>query len=79
MNDIELTKKRQEEISKYGKRQGFPIWVCFKLNYLGDIVEIKTFFTVNAKDDYISQKIDDYNFVAYLTYSNDVKKVSYST
>ena len=79
MNDIELTKQRQEEISKYGKRQGFPVWVCFKLNYLQDIEEVKTFFTPQAKDDYISQKIDGYNFVAYLTYSNDVKKVSYST
>lgn len=78
MNDIELTKQRQEELAKYGKRQGFPIWVWFKMNYLGDIVEIKTFFTVKGKDDYISQKIDDYNFVAYLTYCNDVKKVSYS-
>ena len=78
MNDIELTKKRQEEIAKYGKRQGFPIWVCFKLNYLEDIVEIKTFFTVQGKDNYISQKIDGYNFVAYLTYSNDIKNVSYS-
>ena len=79
MNDIELTKQRQEEIAKYGKRQGFPVWVCFKLNYLQDIVEIKAFFTVKGKDAYISQKVDDYNFVAYLTYSNDVKKVSYST
>nr|DAJ98047.1 MAG TPA: hypothetical protein [Caudoviricetes sp.] len=78
MNDIELTKKRQEEIAKYGKRQGFPIWVCFKLNYLEDIVEIKTFFTVQGKDNYISQKIAGYNFVAYLTYSNDIKNVSYS-
>ena len=79
MNDIELTKKRQEEFAKYGKQQGFPVWVCFKLDYLQDIVEIKTFFTVKGKDDYISQKIDDYNFVAYLTYANDIKKVSYST
>lgn len=78
MNDIELTKQRQKEIAKYDKRQGFPIWVCFKMNYLGDITEIKTFFTASAKDEYISQKVDDYNFVAYLTYSNDVKKVSYS-
>ncbi len=78
MNDIELTKQRQEELAKYGKRQGFPVWVCFKINYLEDIVEIQTFFTVQGKDDYISQKIDGYNFVAYLSYANDIKKVSYS-
>ena len=27
MNDMELTKQRQEHIKKYGVQQGFPVWV----------------------------------------------------
>lgn len=79
MNDIELTKKRQEEFVKYGKRQGFPIWVCFKVSFIGDVEEVKVFFTSEGKDKYISQLEHGYNFIAYLTHVNDIKKVSYET
>lgn len=79
MNDIELTKKRQEEFIKYGKRQGFPVWVCFKVSFIGEVEELKVFFTPEAKDKYISQLEHGYNFIAYLTHVNDIKKVTYET
>lgn len=79
MNDIDLTKQRQEEIAKYGKRQGFPVWVCFKVSCIGEVEELKVFFTLEGKDKYISQLEHGYNFIAYLTHVNDIKKFTYET
>lgn len=69
-NDIELTKQRQENIVKYGKQQGFPVFILiYDENY-------KVFFTKIGMERYIEQnKIRKYEY--RLLYANDVKKVEY--
>ena len=76
-NDIELTKQRQAHQAKYGIEKGFPVWVCFKVDYNQDIKELKVFFTPQAKDKYISTLEHGYNFVAKLVYVQDIKTVQY--
>lgn len=69
-NDIELTKQRQENIVKYGKQQGFPIFILiYDENY-------KVFFTKIGMERYIEQnKIRSYEY--RLVHAEDVKKVEY--
>ena len=78
-NDIELTKQRQAHQAKYGIEKGFPVWVCFKVDYNQDIKELKVFFTPQAKDKYISDPEDGFNYVARLIHVEDVKMVKYDT
>lgn len=69
-NDIELTKQRQDEITKYGKRQGFPVHL---LIYDGNY---KVFFTKIGMERFIEQnKIRRYEY--RLVHVNDVRKVEY--
>lgn len=70
-NDIELTKKRQEEIKlNNGKQQGFPLHLLiFEGNY-------KVFFTKIGMERYIeTNKIRKYKY--RLVHANDVRKVEY--
>lgn len=69
-NDIELTKQRQENIVKYGKQQGFPVFILiYDENY-------KVFFTKIGMERYIEQnKIRKYEY--RLVHAEDVKKVEY--
>lgn len=69
-NDIELTKQRQENIVKYGKQQGFPVFILiYDENY-------KVFFTKIGMERYIEQnKIRSYEY--RLVHAEDVKKVEY--
>lgn len=69
-NDIELTKQRQENIVKYGKQQGFPVFILiYDENY-------KVFFTKIGMERYIEQnKIRSYEY--RLLHANDVRKVEY--
>lgn len=69
-NDIELTKQRQDDIAKYGKRQGFPVHLLiWEDNY-------KVFFTKIGMERYIeTNKIRSYEY--RLLHVNDVRKVEY--
>ena len=69
-NDIELTKKRQEEIKLNGKPCGFPLHLLiFEGNY-------KVFFTKIGMERYIeTNKIRKYKY--RLVHATDVKKVEY--
>ena len=69
-NDIELTKKRQEEIKLNGKPCGFPVHLLmFEGNY-------KVFFTKIGMEKFIEQnKIRKYKYK--LVHANDVRKVEY--
>ena len=69
-NDIELTKKRQEEIKLNGKHCGFPLHLLiFEGNY-------KVFFTKIGMERYIeTNKIRVYEY--RLVHANDVREVKY--
>lgn len=69
-NDIELTKQRQENIVKYGKQQGFPVFILiYDENY-------KVFFTKIGMERFIEEnKIRKYKY--RLVHAEDVKKVEY--
>ena len=69
-NDIELTKKRQEEMKLNGKPCGFPIHL---LTWEGNY---KVFFTKIGMERYIEQnKIRKYEY--RLVHADDVRKVKY--
>lgn len=48
MNDIELTRQRQENQRKYGIQQGFPVYVVTILPN-----DIHVFFTHRGKEEFI--------------------------
>lgn len=73
MNDMELTRQRQEHQKKYGIQKGFPVHVIILGNK-----NAKVFFTITALERYKSRlerhKIK-YNYK--LVHVNDVKYVEY--
>ena len=48
MNDVELTRQRQEHNKKYGIQQGFPVYVVTILPN-----DIHVFFTHRGKEEFI--------------------------
>lgn len=48
MNDVELTRQRQENNKKYGIQQGFPVYVVTILPN-----DIHVFFTHKGKEEFI--------------------------
>ena len=72
MNDIELTKKRQEYIEKYGLQKGFPIHVVLTLD---EDIKSKVFFTRDAAFEYIDSLECEY--IYELAHADDVREVSY--
>lgn len=69
-NDIELTKQRQENVAKYGKKCGFPVHLLiWEDNY-------KVFFTKIGMERYIEEnKIRRYEY--RLVHADDVREVKY--
>lgn len=55
MNDIDLTKQRQENNKKYGIQQGFPVYVVTILPN-----DIHIFFTHKGKENFIKGLNDNY-------------------
>ena len=71
LNDMELTKLRQQQEYK----EGFPVWT---VKVLYD--DIYIFFTRKGKDEFIELKESEgYKCIAQVKYVTDVKHVSYES
>lgn len=71
LNDIELTKLRQQQERKHG----FPVWT---VKVLYDDTYI--FFTRKGKDEFIELKESEgYKCIAQVKYVTDVKHVRYES
>ena len=71
-DDVLLTKMRQEELEKYGRRSGLPLYLVI---VKGNEVEYKAFLSVKCKDDYI--KSLDIEYEEVMTFITDVKRCEF--
>ena len=71
LNDMELTKLRQQQ----ERKEGFPVWT---IKVLYD--DIYIFFTRKGKDEFIELKeTEGHKCIAQVKYVTDVKHVSYES
>ena len=75
MNDVELTKLRQEYNAKYGIPVGFPIHIILLED---EEAPVKAFFTKAGMDEYLSQLSLEVKYKYKLAHAGDVSNVSYT-